>query len=204
MSRLGPCRARISGDRQTDRHTHTQTHKPSTVTLAVHACWGLIMTLVCDMQFDTCLWYAICITCSVLLFLSVQEFRFLRTLSLSSASSPKRISPPRTDGMCAVGGLLYALCSVYNPAGVQIFYSVLLILAEPWPSMCMHDISLTFQSQDSQLMTTRSRNMKRRRRERTSWTRQLWVNSKSASLMCCQQHSEALKYSRDISIHSTM
>lgn len=100
---------------------------------------NIIMTLVCDTLFDTCLWYAICITCSVFLFLSMQEFRFLRTLSLSSASSPKRISPPRTDGMCAVGGHLYALCSVYNPTGVQIFYSVLLILAEPWPSMCMYD-----------------------------------------------------------------
>jgi len=43
MSRLGPCRARISGDRQTDRHTHTQTHKPSTVTLAAHARRGLII-----------------------------------------------------------------------------------------------------------------------------------------------------------------
>ena len=36
MSRLGPCRARISWDR------HTQTHKPSTATLAAHAHRGLI------------------------------------------------------------------------------------------------------------------------------------------------------------------
>jgi len=43
MSRLGPCRARISGDRQTHRQTdtHTQTHKPSTATLAAHVRLGL-------------------------------------------------------------------------------------------------------------------------------------------------------------------
>jgi len=43
MSRLGPCRARISGDRHTDRHTHTHTHthKASTITLAAHARRGL-------------------------------------------------------------------------------------------------------------------------------------------------------------------
>ena len=46
MSRLGPCRARISGDRHTHRQTDTQTHKPSTVTLAAHARRGLIMGII--------------------------------------------------------------------------------------------------------------------------------------------------------------
>ena len=38
MSRFGACSARISGD----RHTDTQTHRPSTVTLAAHAHRGLM------------------------------------------------------------------------------------------------------------------------------------------------------------------
>jgi len=41
MSRLGPCSARISGDRHT--HRHTQPHKPSTVPLTAHAHRGLII-----------------------------------------------------------------------------------------------------------------------------------------------------------------
>ena len=43
MSRLGPCRTRISGHIHTHTHTYTHTHKPSTVTLAVHVCQGLTM-----------------------------------------------------------------------------------------------------------------------------------------------------------------
>ena len=36
------CSARTHGDRRTDRQTDRQTDKPSTVTLAAHACRGLI------------------------------------------------------------------------------------------------------------------------------------------------------------------
>jgi len=35
----------VETDTQTDRHTHTQTHKPSTVTLAARARRGLKMEL---------------------------------------------------------------------------------------------------------------------------------------------------------------
>ena len=38
--------ARISGDRQTQRHTDTKTHRTTTVTLAAHAPRGLTMQLV--------------------------------------------------------------------------------------------------------------------------------------------------------------
>ena len=43
MSRFGAFSARISGDRQT--HTHTQTHRTTTVTLAAYARRGLIKWL---------------------------------------------------------------------------------------------------------------------------------------------------------------
>ena len=41
MSRFGACSARISGDRQTDRHTHTH-RQTSTVTLAAHEHRGFV------------------------------------------------------------------------------------------------------------------------------------------------------------------
>ena len=40
MGRREPCSARIAADRETDGHT--QTHRPSTVTLVAHACRGLM------------------------------------------------------------------------------------------------------------------------------------------------------------------
>ena len=43
ISRLIACSARIVGDKHTNRQTDTQTHRPSTVTLAAHARRWLIM-----------------------------------------------------------------------------------------------------------------------------------------------------------------
>ena len=59
MSRFGACSARISGDRHTHTHRQTdrQTHRPSTITFAVHAHRGLFIVSWCACDKGLCTHY---------------------------------------------------------------------------------------------------------------------------------------------------